>query len=129
MGQRRRQAEGHGGIDSPALGGCALMSGRYPRKRALAFCGLEALESRRLMSASTASPTTSFVYTETNNSDPGQNAVIAYRRTADGRVTEIGSFKTGGTGLANPQGLLGPNDSDQEVIASPDGHLLFAVNQ
>ena len=105
------------------------MSGRHPRRRALAFCGLETLESRRLMSASPPSPTTSFVYTETDNSNPGQNAVIAYRRTADGRVTEIGSFKTGGTGLANPQGLLGPDDSDKEVIASPDGHLLFAVNQ
>ncbi|QEH39243.1 Lactonase, 7-bladed beta-propeller (plasmid) [Aquisphaera giovannonii] len=105
------------------------MPGRNPRKRALEFGGLDVLESRRLMSASPPSPTTSFVYTETDNSDPGQNAVIAYRRTADGRVTEIGSFKTGGTGLANPQGLLGPDDSDKEVIASPDGHLLFAVNQ
>ena len=44
-------------------------------------------------------------------------------------MTEIGSFKTGGTGVANPQGLLGPDDSDKEVIASPDGRLLFAVNQ
>jgi 6-phosphogluconolactonase (cycloisomerase 2 family) len=81
------------------------------------------------MSASGPSPTTSFIYTETDNSNPGQNAVVAYRRTADGQVTEIGSFKTGGTGLANPLGLLGPDDSDKEVIASPDGHLLFAVNQ
>jgi 6-phosphogluconolactonase (cycloisomerase 2 family) len=81
------------------------------------------------MSAAPPSPTTSFVYTETDNSNPGQNAVIAYRRNADGQVTEIGSFQTGGTGVANPQGLLGPDDSDKEVIASPDGHLLFAVNQ
>ena len=48
---------------------------------------------------------------------------------ADGQVTEIGSFNTGGTGVADPQGLLGPDDSDKEVIASPDGRLLFAVNQ
>jgi 6-phosphogluconolactonase (cycloisomerase 2 family) len=105
------------------------MFGRHPRKRAVVFCGLETLESRRLMSASPPSPITSFVYTETDNSNPGQNAVIAYRRTADGQVTEIGSFQTGGTGLANPKGLLGPDDSDKEVIASPDGKLLFAVNQ
>ena len=102
---------------------------RHPRKRALVFCGLETLESRQLMSASPPSLTTSFVYTETDNSNPGQNAVIAYRRTADGQVTEIGSFQTGGTGVADPQGLLGPDDSDKEVIASPDGKLLFAVNQ
>jgi 6-phosphogluconolactonase (cycloisomerase 2 family) len=101
----------------------------HPRKRAAVFCGLETLESRQLMSASPPSPATSFIYTETDNSNPGQNAVIAFQRTADGQVTEIGSFQTGGTGVANPQGLLGPDDSDKEVIASPDGNLLFAVNQ
>ena len=78
---------------------------------------------------SQVAPATSFVYTETDNSNPGQNAVIAYRRSANGQLTEIGSFKTGGTGVANPQGLLGPFDSDKEVIASPDGQFLFAVNQ
>jgi 6-phosphogluconolactonase (cycloisomerase 2 family) len=106
---------------------------RHPRKRAAVFCGLETLESRRLMSASPPSRTTSFIYTETEDSNPGQNAVIAFRRNADGQVTEIGSFKTGGTGFATPAGalgpLLGPDASDREVIASPDGRLLFAVNQ
>jgi 6-phosphogluconolactonase (cycloisomerase 2 family) len=82
------------------------------------------------MSAGPAfSQATSFIYTETDNSNPGQNAVIAYRQYSDGRVTEIGSFNTGGTGVANPKGLLGPDDSDKEVIASPDGHFVFAVNQ
>src|SRR5271163_5236693 len=71
----------------------------------------------------------SFIYTETDNSNPGQNAVIAYQRSASGTVTEIGTFKTGGTGLADPQGLLGPADSDKEVIASPDGNFLFADNE
>ena len=80
------------------------MSYRHPRRRAALFCGLETLESRRLMSASPPSRTTSFIYTETENSNPGQNAVIAFRRDADGQVTEIGSFKTGGTGLGNLQG-------------------------
>ena len=98
---------------------------RRRTKRPLMFCGLETLESRQLMSASPSS----FVYTETDNSNPGQNAVIAYRENSQGHVTQIGSFNTGGTGVANPQGLLGPDDSDKEVIASPDGQLLFAVNQ
>jgi 6-phosphogluconolactonase (cycloisomerase 2 family) len=103
---------------------------RRPTKRALAFCGLEDLESRQLMSASPLSrQAASFVYTETDNSNPGQNAVIAYRENASGQVKQIGSFKTGGTGVANPQGLLGPDDSDKEVIASSNGRLLFAVNQ
>jgi DNA-binding beta-propeller fold protein YncE len=103
---------------------------RRPTKRSLTFCGLEDLESRQLMSASPLSrQTASFIYTETDNSNPGQNAVIAYRQNANGQVKQIGSFDTGGTGLANPQGLLGPDDSDKEVIASADGRLLFAVNQ
>lgn len=103
---------------------------RCRRRFAAGFCGLESLDSRQLMSASTVfHPAASFVYTETDNSNPGQNAVIAFRRDSDGQVTEIGSFQTDGTGLANPQGLLGPDDSDKEVIASPDGRLLFAVNQ
>ena len=106
------------------------MNRRRPTKRSLVFCGLETLESRQLMSASPLlQHATSFVYTETDNSNPGQNAVIAYRQSSDGQLTQIGSFNTGGTGVANPQGLLGPDDSDKEVIASPDGRLLFAVNQ
>jgi Lactonase, 7-bladed beta-propeller len=98
--------------------------------RSLTFCGLENLESRQLMSGSGHTQRgASFVYTETDNSNPGQNAVIAYRQSATGKLTQIGSFATGGTGVANPQGLLGPDDSDKEVIASPNGRLLFAVNQ
>ncbi len=106
------------------------MNRRRHTNRSLIFCGLEALESRQLMSASPLGrQAASFVYTETDNSNPGQNAVIAYRQNANGQVKQIGSFSTGGTGVADAQGLLGPDDSDKEVIASPDGRLLFAVNQ
>jgi 6-phosphogluconolactonase (cycloisomerase 2 family) len=106
------------------------MIGRRPTKRSLTFCGLESLESRRLMSASSlVQHATSFVYTETDSSNPGQNAVIAFRQNSHGQVKQIGSFNTGGTGVANPQGLLGPDDSDKEVIVSSGGRLLFAVNQ
>ncbi len=100
-----------------------------PTKRSPSFCGLETLESRQLMSVPSVTHAASFIYTETDNSNPGQNAVIAFRNNGHGQVTQIGSFKTGGTGLANPQGLLGPDDSDKEVIASPSGRFLFAVNQ
>jgi 6-phosphogluconolactonase (cycloisomerase 2 family) len=99
-------------------------------KRSLTLCGLETLESRGLMSAlAFAHGAQSFVYTETDNSNLNQNAVIAYRQNAQGQLTEIGSFQTDGTGVANPTGLLGPDDSDKEVIASPDGRFVFAVNQ
>jgi 6-phosphogluconolactonase (cycloisomerase 2 family) len=101
------------------------MNRRHAQKRQPSLANLEQLESRDLMSADF----TSFVYTETDNSNPGQNAVVAYGQDSSGQLTQIGTFNTGGTGVANPQGLLGPDDSDKEVIASPDGRFLFAVNQ
>ncbi len=101
------------------------MTRHHAQKRSPLLANLEQLESRDLMSADLSS----FVYTETDNSNPGQNAVIAYAQNEGGQLTQIGSFNTGGTGVANPQGLLGPDDSDKEVIASPDGRFLFAVNQ
>ena len=72
---------------------------RRSTKRSTAFCGLETLESRQLMSVSPSFPrAASFVYTETENTKPGQNAVVAFRQSSSGTVTEIGSFKTDGTG-------------------------------
>jgi hypothetical protein len=92
-------------------------------KRSAGAPMFEPLEGRTMLSATT-------VYVESNNSNPGQNAVIAlHRNPADGSLREIGTFLTGGTGQANPTQGLGPDDSDQEVIASPNGRFLFAVNQ
>ncbi|HEY7118766.1 MAG TPA: beta-propeller fold lactonase family protein [Tepidisphaeraceae bacterium] len=77
-----------------------------------------------------AGPASTTVYVESNDPRQGHNAVLAFQRNpANGRLHEIGRFATGGTGQANPEQVLGPDDSDQEVIASPDGRLLFAVNQ
>lgn len=90
---------------------------------------LENLEAREVPSiGSLFQGPTNFVYTETENTNPGQNAVIAYAQSESGQLTEIGSFNTGGTGVTNT-GLLGPQDSDKEVIASPGGRFIFAVNQ
>jgi 6-phosphogluconolactonase (cycloisomerase 2 family) len=70
------------------------------------------------------------VYVETNNPAAGQNAVLAFRRNpSDGSLTEIGKFATGGTGLLNLPKAIGPDDGDLQVVASPDGRVLFAVNE
>ena len=68
------------------------------------------------------------VYITSNNPDPGQNSVLAYRRSADGSLTLIGNFLTRGTGVFVADERLGPDDSDQELITSPDKRLLFVVN-
>jgi hypothetical protein len=75
-------------------------------------------------------PAITTVYTESNNPTPGQNAVLAFQRNPfDGSLREIGRFETGGTGQINVPKVIGPDDSSQEVVATPDGQFLFAVNQ
>jgi 6-phosphogluconolactonase (cycloisomerase 2 family) len=68
-----------------------------------------------------------FVYTQSN--DPAGNAVFAFRRHPDGRLTPVpGSpFPTGGTGIT-PTLNLGPFDSDQEILVDRHRRLLFTVN-
>jgi hypothetical protein len=111
---------------------------RRPQRRGAAsrrvrLC-LESLEERAVPAALQPSffgggPALTTVYTESNNPAPGQNAVLAFHQNADGSLTQIGSFKTGGTGQINIPKVIGPDDSSQEVVATPDGRFLFAVNQ
>ena len=55
--------------------------------------------------------------------------MLAFTRLADGALRQIGTFSTHGTGQLNLPKVVGPDDSSQEVVASPDGRFLFAVNQ
>jgi 6-phosphogluconolactonase (cycloisomerase 2 family) len=85
---------------------------------------------RELAFAPPARSAPAVVYVETNNPTDGQNAVLAFRRNPrDGGLTEIGSFATGGTGELNLPKAIGPDDGDQQVVASHDGRFLFAVNE
>jgi hypothetical protein len=97
---------------------------------------VESLEERAVPAASPASPvdpgaaaSLAYVYTESNNPEPGENAVLAFRRGPDGTLRQIGTFSTHGTGQLNLPKVVGPDDSSQEVVATPDGRFLFAVNQ
>ncbi len=98
---------------------------------------LESLEERAvpaslqpgLLGEGPPGPAVTTVYTESNYPASGQNAVLAFHQNADGTLTEIGSFNTGGTGQINLPKVIGPDDSSQEVVATPDGRFLFAVNQ
>ena len=60
------------------------------------------------------------VYTQTN--DPGGNQVIAYRRAADGTLTPLGAYDTGGRGTGKPHLA-----SQGSVVLSDDGRWLFVV--
>jgi 6-phosphogluconolactonase len=60
------------------------------------------------------------VYTQTN--DPGGNQVIACRRAADGTLSQLGAYDTGGRGTGTP------HLASQGSVILSDGRWLFAVN-
>jgi len=71
------------------------------------------------------------LFIENNNPAPGMNAVLGYSRNADGSLTDLpGSpFYTNGTGYRNTNEIIGPDDTDGELLLSPDKRFLFAVNE
>jgi 6-phosphogluconolactonase len=62
------------------------------------------------------------VFTQTN--DATGNAVIAYARRADGSLSYLGTYPTGGLGTAPASGL----GSQGAVLLTPNERFLFAVN-
>ncbi len=107
------------------------------RKPALPHARLhvECLEERRVPAGLSPNPAreagsaVATVFIESNDPVPGENAVLAFRRGADGSLVQTGTFATHGTGQLNIPKVVGPDDSSQEVVATPDGRFLFAVNQ
>jgi 6-phosphogluconolactonase (cycloisomerase 2 family) len=64
--------------------------------------------------------TSGAVYVQTNEAD---NAVIAYRRGADGMLSRLGTYPTGGSGDAKPH-----LTSQGSVVRSGDGRFLLVSN-
>src|ERR1700724_1675966 len=71
------------------------------------------------------------LYVMNNDPGSGQNPVLGYSRNVDGSLTDLpGSpFYTYGTGLRNPNEIIGPDDSDTEMTISADKRFLYAVNE
>lgn len=66
------------------------------------------------------------IWLETNST--AGNSILAFRNTGSGSPTFLGSTPAGGIGVFDKTFALGPFDSDQNLIADPEGTLLFAVN-
>jgi Lactonase, 7-bladed beta-propeller len=78
--------------------------------------------------ATRAEAPTNVVYVMTNVSNPSiGNAVLAYTRGADGALTLLGTFPTGGIG-AGPSFAFGNNASDRNLVLDAGSSMLFAVN-
>jgi 6-phosphogluconolactonase len=73
-----------------------------------------------LLLAANAMASNGALYTQTN--DPSGNTVQRFDRAADGSLTPVGTFATGGIGLASLGGRQGA------VMLSGDGRYLYAVN-
>jgi 6-phosphogluconolactonase len=76
-------------------------------------------------------PPSNLVYITTNDPTPGQNAVLAFRRTAACALVPLipqSRFAMQGTGVGNPNFRLGTMDSDQSLVVSRDLGFLYAVN-
>lgn len=102
---------------------------------ALAACNMERTTTAPLMNdhpAASLSRDASIGGDDVNDDSPGVvftlsnqvagNAVLAFRRHADGSLTADGSYATNGTGSGAGLG------SQNALAYSPDGSLLFAVN-
>lgn len=62
-----------------------------------------------------------------SNSTAG-NSILTFKNNGSGSPTFVGSTPAGGIGVFDSTFALGPFDSDQNLLVSPDGTLLFAVN-
>ncbi len=73
--------------------------------------------------------TDDILYIQTNDFHDNQNAVLAYHHVGQGKIQHFGGpFYTKGSGVGNPEQILGPLDSDYELRVSADGKFLMAVN-
>jgi len=72
--------------------------------------------------------TEDILYIQTNDFNDNKNAVLAYHHV-NGQLQQFGGpFYTKGSGVGNPEQILGPLDSDYELRVSSDGKYLMTVN-
>ncbi|HEX3651663.1 MAG TPA: beta-propeller fold lactonase family protein [Rhizomicrobium sp.] len=87
------------------------------------FAALLPFSAGTVLAASTLNNGTGHVYVLSNQ--PNGNSIVVFRRHADGTLKSVGSFATGGNGAGSGPDPLG---SQNPVVLSGGGHLLFAVN-
>ena len=92
-----------------------------PRRRgSLVLAGALTAAALTLAPASASAAAPGALYTQTNN--PAGNAVQVFDRAADGGLSVVGTFQTGGAGLATLGGRQGA------VELSDDQRFVYAVN-
>src|SRR5436190_8057743 len=96
--------------------------------KAKALCALAASVGAAFVAAhaAAASPA-AVVWVQTN--EPTGNSVVVYDRGADGRLTQAGTYSTGGNGGVAAPGTESDHLASQgSLVYDSAGRLLFAVN-
>lgn len=76
--------------------------------------------------ARTNAPSGQAVFVQTN--DPSANSIAAFHRNADGTLTYVASYSTGGAGGREAGSSSDPLASQGSLVFVPDSALLLAVN-
>ena len=98
---------------------------RPTRRRSLVFfMALGVLAAARTPAWSAG--VSDIIWLETNST--ADNSILAFKNDGSGSPVFLGSTPAGGIGVFDRTFVLGPFDSDQNLITNPEGTLLFAVN-
>jgi len=97
------------------------------RRIVMLACVATAVASALAVAQATAAAPASAVFVQTNQ--PSGNTIVVYDRGADGRLTQAGTYATGGVGgTAAPGTESDPLASQGSLVYDAEHHLLFAVN-
>jgi 6-phosphogluconolactonase (cycloisomerase 2 family) len=100
-------------------------SGR-PGLRPLALALLLVLTISAVQTPVWSAGVTDLIWLESNST--AGNSILTFKNDGNGNPTFLGSTPADGIGVFDKTFALGPFDSDQNLIVSDDGTLLFAVN-
>jgi hypothetical protein len=100
-------------------------SGR-PGLRPLALALLLVLTISAVQTPVWSAGVTDRIWLESNST--AGNSILTFKNDGNGNPTFLGSTPADGIGVFDKTFALGPFDSDQNLIVSDDGTLLFAVN-
>jgi 6-phosphogluconolactonase (cycloisomerase 2 family) len=97
------------------------------RRIVVLACVATAVASALAVAQATAAAPASAVFVQTNQ--PSGNTIIVYDRGADGRLTQAGTYATGGVGGTAAPGTESDHLASQgSLVYDAEHHLLFAVN-
>ena len=101
---------------------------KISKSAGLGFTAATVLAASALITSSPAQAATTSSPVFVQNDDVHGNAVIAYRRSASGKLTQVGKYATGGDGGVLDGSVVDHLASQGSLSYDPAAKLLYAVN-